>query len=134
MRLHEIGLTAMIAIGVAVPAAAQPKARKIDEALSRSLDAGCATEQVIIRTKRGFRSGVSQSLQEHGDRVTAVLPSIDAVAAELHCDDLASLAGFDAVISISKDAEVGANWAGAAKSKATPPAGASRGKRHGLTA
>ena len=33
------------------------------------------------------------SLQLHGDRISSEHPSIDAVSAEVHCDDLADDAG-----------------------------------------
>ena len=99
-----LGLT--VAIGVAAPVIAQDAPTKIDKALIQSLAAGCGTEQVIIRTKRGYRAGLLQSLEAHGDRVAAEHPAIDAVTAEVHCDDLATVARFDAVLSISQDSVV----------------------------
>jgi serine protease AprX len=96
-------------VAIAAPLAAQDAGPKIDKALTQSLNAGCGTEQVIIRTKPGFRAGLSLSLKAHGDRVTAEHSGIEAVTAEMHCDDMATLAAFPEVLSISQDAIVNAH-------------------------
>jgi serine protease AprX len=95
----------------AAPLAAQGTPTKIDEALRQSLRAGCSTERVIIRTKRGYRAGLLQSLKQHGDVVAAEHPSLDAITADVHCDDLETMEGFSSVLSISKDAIVRADAA-----------------------
>ncbi len=106
-----------IGLGFATPLAAQAPLLKIDEALTQSLRAGCTTEAVIVRTRRGYTAGMAASLLQHGDSVTAEHASIDAVSAEVHCADLKTMASFSSVLSISKDAIVRADGAPAARAK-----------------
>jgi serine protease AprX len=116
----KLCLAACVAMLLASPglSAAQEGARKLDKALAQSLQAGCGTEHVIIRTKPGYRGGLAVSLKAHGDRVAAEHPGIDAVAAEMHCDDMATVASFPEVLSISQDAVVNADGLGAPAAKA----------------
>lgn len=107
-RLH---LALLLALGIATPLAAQDAARKIDKALTQSLRDDCRTEHVIIRTKPGYRAGLSRSLRAHGGRVAAEHPGIDALTAEVPCDELAALARDPEVLSISQDARVSAHGA-----------------------
>jgi serine protease AprX len=109
MRLHIPSMTLALAFGLASTAQAQSAPTKVDEALTQSLKSGCVTEQVIIRTARGYRAGLRDSLEKHGDVVTADHPSIEAITAEVHCEDLSVLAGFSEVLSISKNAIVRAD-------------------------
>jgi len=51
MKLPILGVVTALALGAAVPAIAQRHTSKLDEALTQSLKAGCATQKVIIRTK-----------------------------------------------------------------------------------
>jgi hypothetical protein len=111
MRLPLFGLATALALGTALPATAQNQASKLDEAVTQSLHDGCATQKVIIRTKAGYRSGMALSLRLHGDRIASEHPSIDAVSAEVHCDDLPAIQAFASVLSISKDAVVRADGA-----------------------
>ena len=106
MKMYLPTATIALAMAVAAPAHAQTTGTKIDEALTESLKAGCATERVIIRLRPGYRAGMKQSLRSHGDSVTAEHPSIEAVSAEVHCMDLATMGGFSSVLSISQDAIV----------------------------
>ena len=90
---------------------------KLDESLQQAVDAGCPGPQaVIIRTKPGYRQGLRESLQAHGDSVVGEFVSIDAVAATVHCDDLKVLESFTSTASVSRDATV---TAGAKKSTST---------------
>jgi len=83
--------------------------RKLDETLQDVVDRGClGTQSVIIRTKPGYRQGMRESLTAHGDGVSAEFTSINAVAAEVHCDDLATLVSFDSTLSVSSNARVDA--------------------------
>lgn len=127
MRFDRICLAALLALVLASPAAAQQPPTKIDLALTESLNAGCATQSVIIRTKPGYRAGLAQALQEHGDLVATEHPSIDAVSAQVHCDDLDTLNAFAEVVSISINAQVLPADNGKAKNERTLPPQA-RGK------
>ncbi|HEX6974588.1 MAG TPA: S8 family peptidase [Vicinamibacterales bacterium] len=66
-----------------------------------------------------------ESLRQHGDKIITEHPSIDAVTATVHCDDLKALEGFASVLSISKDAIVRAN----AVAPAPPAAAAALSRR-----
>ena len=82
---------------------------KLDESLRQSIQQGCVgTTSVIVRTKAGYRQGLRDSLTQHGDLVKGEFPELDAVAADVHCDDLSALAGFTTVYSVSSNARVGA--------------------------
>src|SRR5688572_7348031 len=80
--------------------------QKLDKSLQQAIADGCSggPQPVIIRVKSGYRQGMSDSLTSHGDKVVSSLTSIDAVAAEVHCDDLEALAEMSATKSISVDA------------------------------
>ena len=97
-----------MALGIsalAVPGAAYAQAApdvKLDESLRESVERGCiGTQPVIIRTKPGNRQAVRDSLTAHGDLIKGEFPSLEAIAAVVHCDDLSTLATFDAVASVS---------------------------------
>jgi len=107
MNYRTLSLPAVL-LALASPVFAQNSA-KIDEELTRSVKAGCTTEKVIITTRPGYRAGLADSLQRHGDRVKFQHVSIDAVSAEIHCGDIETLSGFSSVRAISKDAEVRAD-------------------------
>jgi len=107
MNYRTLSLPAVL-LALASPVFAQNSA-KIDEELTRSVKAGCTTEKVIITTRPGYRAGLADSLQRHGDRVKFQPVSIDAVSAEIHCGDIETLSGFSSVRAISKDAEVRAD-------------------------
>lgn len=82
---------------------------KLDRALREAVRKGSASERVIIRTKPGFREGLRQVLQAHGDEIENDHPSIDALTAQVHGADLAALASDPAVESVSVDAVVTAH-------------------------
>ena len=100
-------------------AAAQEPDAKLDRALQQVRGGG--PQRVIIRTK-GSRHAVRQALKEHGDRVNAEHPSIEALTAEVHADDLAALAARGDVESVSLDAEVSTTARPARSLKAKRPA------------
>ena len=135
MKLPILGILAALAVGTAAPALAQGHSSKLDEALTQSVREGCSTQKVIIRTKNGYRAGMALSLQLHGDRISSEHPSIDAVSAEVHCDDLAAMQTFTSVLSISKDAIVHADASGPGKN-GTPAevAAAAEAKKAGTDA
>jgi serine protease AprX len=94
------------------PTTAQAKARdesKLDDLLRAAVTGGCAgTRSVIIRTKPGQRESVRRSLTAHGDHVKGEFPGIDALAVEVHCEDLLALVGLGATRSMSNNSPV---WA-----------------------
>ena len=87
---------------VTVPAAVHGQSvpsPKLDESLRESVERGCgAPQSIIITVKSGHRQSVRDSLVAHGDLVTGDFPAIDAIAADVHCDDLAMLAAFDSTL------------------------------------
>ena len=101
-----LGVTALLIPGAA---AAQTNSQaKLDESLRESVERGCVgTQSVIVRTKPGYRQGLRDSLAAHGDLVRGEFPALDAVAAEVHCDDLTTIASFDSTDSVSINAKVG---------------------------
>jgi len=97
-----------IAMGVtvlAVPTVAYAQSipnAKLDESLRESVERGCAgTQSVIVTAKPGYRQSLRDSLAAHGDVVKGEFPSLEAIAADVHCEDLATLAGFDSTTSVS---------------------------------
>ena len=95
-----LGITAMAVPGTAY-AQSTPDA-KLDESLREAVERGCVgTQPVIIRTKPGYRQALRDSLQAHGDVVKGEFPSLDAIAAVVHCADLLTLPTFDSVASVS---------------------------------
>src|SRR5688572_26238898 len=81
-----LGVTAMAVPGSAY-AQSTPDA-KLDESLRESVERGCVgTQPVIIRTKPGHRQALRDSLESHGDVIKGEFPSLDAIAAVVHCED-----------------------------------------------
>src|SRR5688572_12435534 len=109
-----------IASGKAVWGQELPK-RKLDEALQTYIADGCTggPKSVIISLKSGFRKGMGDSLKAHGDKVKAEFKSIDAVAAEVHCDDLEALAAMAETTSVSIDGDVETHAAARTAKKST---------------
>ncbi len=66
------------------------------------------TQSVIITTKPGYRQAVRDSLSAHGDRVIGEFPALNAITAEVHCEDLVVLPSSAATTSISVNARVAA--------------------------
>jgi serine protease AprX len=84
---------------------------KLDTSLRHTVQQGCpdGKQSVIIRMKPGYRKGMSDSLRSHGRKVTGEFRSIDAVAAEVNCDDLAALSKMVGTASISTNARIHAH-------------------------
>ncbi|MCM3882017.1 MAG: hypothetical protein ND807_18070, partial [Vicinamibacterales bacterium] len=111
VRLTQLTLlmTTLVPSVVSAQTAGPVAEAKLDESLRESIQQGCVgTKSVIVRTQAGYRQGVRDTLTQHGDLVQGEFPALDAVAAEVHCDDLATLAGFASVTSVSVNAVVGA--------------------------
>ena len=110
MRLARLSQTALLltALVPGVAFAQTQSAPKLDESLRESVANGCVgTKSVIVRLKPGYREGLRISLTEHGDVVKGEFPGLDAVAAEVHCEDLSTLAGFTSTNSVSLNGPVG---------------------------
>jgi serine protease AprX len=97
-------------LATVAPLAAQPTASKLDKLLRDSISGGCTgTQAVIVRTKPGYREALRKSLTAHGDVVNGEFPALDAIAADVHCEDVHALAGFESTSSISTNARVHAH-------------------------
>ena len=79
--------------------------RKLDKKLQEAVANGCSggALRVIIGVKSGYRKGMRDSLESHGDKVNSEFKSIDALAAEVHCGDLEDLATMPETMSVSID-------------------------------
>ena len=110
LRLRlSIALITVLVLPVLVQAAPSKRV-KIDKALTALLDnPSDRTVQVIIRTKPGRRTWLRDGLKAHGDIVRGDHPSIGAVSAVVHLEDVADLAADDSVESMSIDAPVAAH-------------------------
>ena len=101
-----------VLLTAAVPAFAEPPPNpKIDRGLQESLRHGGATQRVIISVKPGYRAEIRQSLEKHGDRIKSEHPFVDALAADIHSDDVNELANHPWVLAVSIDATVYAGGA-----------------------
>jgi serine protease AprX len=79
----------------------------LDDSLRNSVARGCTgNKSVIIRTRPGARETLRKSLVSQGRRVNSEFPSLDALAADVRCDDLKTLAGFGQTVSVSDNATV----------------------------
>jgi serine protease AprX len=119
-RALRLAFTCVLAVAVAGPLHGQTTTRsarghrhKLDNHLRAVLDGGALqSHRVIIRTRAGARAGIRHALAGHGDRIIAEHASIDAITAEVHADDLDTLAAQDGVLSVSTDAVVRAKLLG----------------------
>src|SRR5688500_15670955 len=100
-------VTALFTTVLVVPVYAQSPSAKLDESLREIVERGCTgTQSVIITTKPGYRQTLRDSLAAHGDYVKGEFPSLEAVSADVHCEDLAALAEFTMTGSISANSRV----------------------------
>ena len=83
--------------------------RKIDRSLRESLSLGGRTKRVIVTVKPGYRADIRKALESHGDVIRADSAFIEALAAEIHTEDVAELARHPWVELISDDAIVRSN-------------------------
>ena len=90
----------------AVRAEAAQRQSKVDRALRESVQAGAATQTVIITVNPGCRAAVRAALENHGDVVVSEQSVIDAVTGEVHSRDVDELAKSPCVKAMSSDATV----------------------------
>lgn len=105
-RVSFIAGIAVLALSIHVPAFAQTFNSKVDRGLRAALQQGGATQKVIVTVNPGCHDFVRTSLQNHGDRVKSDHPLIDAIAVDLHSDDVAELSNHPCVKTLSYDAPV----------------------------
>src|SRR5262249_24034730 len=78
----------------------------VDDGVLASLRSGAPTQSVIITVASGHRSEIRAALEQHGDRIRADHPLLDALSVELHSSDIAELAIHPWVQDVSLDAPV----------------------------
>src|SRR5688572_23334826 len=96
--------------------------RKLDKKLQEAVANGCSGGplRVIIGVKSGYRKGMRDSLESHGDKVNSEFKSSDALAAEVHCGDLEDLATMSETMSLSSDGPIHPHAAPVRKAKKPP--------------
>src|SRR5438046_563575 len=106
LRRPSVLWIALAAFLVHVPASAQSFDRKVDRGLRDALEKGGATQKVIVSVNAGCRDYVRAALQNHGDHIKSEHQLIDALAVELHSEDVAELANQNCIKALSYDAPV----------------------------
>jgi serine protease AprX len=102
MTLARLLVASTLAVALGSPVSAEPRHRKLDKTLRQSVERGCVgTKRVIIRTKPGYREAVRKSLTNGGRKVKGEFPALDAITAEVRCEDLLNLADSNSTSSIS---------------------------------
>ena len=107
-HLSAVAGVLLLFITSTVAEAAPPRA-KADRAVRDALASGATSLKVIITVNAGCQSAVVTGLSNHGDLVDDEFTLIDAVAAEVHSDDVAALAASGCVRAIAADADVQAS-------------------------
>jgi len=103
----------LVTLLVASPSAfAQPAHQsKIDRGLQESLRSGAPTQSVIITVQAGHRADIRQALEQHGDQIRGEYPLVEALAVEIHSEDVVEVANHPWVEAMSLDAIVSAGAA-----------------------
>ncbi len=102
MTLARLFTVAAVVATLGAPVSAEARREKLDKSLRQTVERGCVgTKSVIIRTKPGYREAVRRSLAHGGRKVKGEFPALDAITAEVKCEDLDSLAASLATASIS---------------------------------
>ncbi len=127
MTLARLLTVATVVATLGAPVSAEPRREKLDKSLRQTVERGCVgTRSVIIRTKPGYREAVRRSLAQGGRKVKGEFPGLDAITAEVRCEDLDSLAASLATASISGNHKITAHQVNdAAQPWATLPGGPS---------
>jgi serine protease AprX len=111
LRICVRSLVALVALALSATPSAAQKSQKLDLALRQSLEQGTASQRVIISVKPGMRPLLRSALKRHGDKVVVEHPSIEALTAFVHGEDLLALSNDPAVVAVSIDAPVTASGA-----------------------
>ena len=113
MTLARVLTVATLAATFGAPVSAEPRHAKLDRSLQQTVAGGCiGTQSVIIRTKPGFREALRNSLSSGGRAVKGEFPALNAITADVRCDDLVNLAGFLGTDSISRNHKITAQQFG----------------------
>ena len=104
-----------------VPVDAAPPRAHVDRAVRAARASGAATQRVIISVNPGCRASVRAGLARHGHAVDDEFALIEALAGEIHSDDVDALAADGCVRAISADAEVQASGAGNGRKVSADP-------------
>ncbi len=92
---------------MASPAFAGPRKDKLDLALRQAVKQGATDNQrVIISVNPGMRPLLRAALKKHGDTVVVEHPSIEALTADVHGQDILALEKDPAVKAVAIDATV----------------------------
>jgi serine protease AprX len=106
LALSVAALIALTAPAVFAQETSAAATRKIDRSLRESMKQAGRTRRVIVTVKPGHRAEIRQALEGHGDTITGDVPFVDALAVEVHTEDVAELAKHPWVELISDDAIV----------------------------
>ncbi|PYR13598.1 MAG: hypothetical protein DMG00_06425 [Acidobacteria bacterium] len=116
-RLPLAAFGALLTLLFAIPAFAQGRDPKIDRRVRETLGAGAPTQSVIITVETGYRPTLRAALQRHGDRIRAEHPIIDAVAVDIHSEDIVELSKQPWIKTIASDGPVTSTTLGVDPSK-----------------
>jgi serine protease AprX len=121
---------ALLALAVTLPCSKavwgqQATHKKLDTSLQHLVQQGCSGghQSVIITTNAGYRKTMTDALRGHGRKLTAEFNSIDAVAADVDCKDLETIAKMSGAASISTNAPMEAHATRRPESKAVDTRG-----------
>jgi hypothetical protein len=108
VKSHRLVAAATLtALSVAMPAlAAGRRHEKVDNALASAMKSGSKTQNVIITTEPGSRSGVRKSLEGKGRRIKAEHASLNLLVSELSTDEVLALLKDKNVKALSLDGPV----------------------------
>ena len=113
MYVRSLCLRTVLAVVAAVllPSSAALAGEKDHSKLDRELRAEVrsghpSAQRVIIQVRSGAREALERALVAHGDVIVAEHPSIGALTAEVHGEDLAALDRDPNVLAVSCDADV----------------------------
>lgn len=102
-----VGITCLLLIPERGGAQRKGHPEKFDTALQQIVKQGpSGPVRLIIRANAAARRTLAATLTNHGDRIEADHPSIDAMTATVHGEDLAALADDPAIDRLSIDARV----------------------------
>ena len=110
-RTLRLSTLVFAALAFATPSFAQSASGRLDRALHDALESGARRVHVIITVKPGYRSEIRRALESHGDVVGSEHPLVNALAADVHSEDLAELGRHPWIESVSIDAVVHAGAA-----------------------
>jgi serine protease AprX len=109
--LSGLALLAISATATAAQDRAADALRKIDGSLRMADGREGSTRRVIVTVKAGYRDRIREALKTHGDVITAESALINALAVDIHTEDVQELAKHPWIELLSDDAVVRVNAA-----------------------